>query len=115
MNAREELQGALDVIRTRGWCQANVVNSEGQVCILGALSAARGNPLEDKNGKPDGGIDEHYDKSPGAEALSEIIPREIRRDVIDGHPCTALWMWNDDHAENVTEVEDLINRAIATL
>lgn len=37
---QQDLVDSLDVLRTRGWCQGELIDGEGRVCLVGALSAA---------------------------------------------------------------------------
>lgn len=40
MTLNETVDKAIEILKTRGWCTARYENSEGQVCMVGAVQLA---------------------------------------------------------------------------
>lgn len=95
---RAVLECALDTLNERGWCQGTMLDSEGRVCALGALSVAITKTWQ---------LYETDLRIASSSALS------VAEDVFEvDHPNDKIARWNDAPSTTVEDVKLLIKRAI---
>jgi hypothetical protein len=68
---RDRLRMAADIIRQRGWTNTgNKVETDGRVCLLGAIALAHGWDLKTDESDDDETLDEFLDSLPEVKALA---------------------------------------------
>jgi len=95
---------AKQILRERGWSRGGSQKSDSQVCILAACAAATGlEPYEWSDLDPE-----------IVEPLRRIIEEQYgvpQRKWVPQTPSTTAWIWNDDVAQSIDEVETVLDKA----